>query len=714
MVQRVCRGVLVDPHDSQDAFQATFLVLVKRARTLWVRDSLGPWLHQVAYRTASCARVAAARRRRHERCAAEAAKDIRSEVGDELGQVLHEEIERLPERFRAPLVLCDLEGRTHEQAARHLGWPIGTVKSRQSRGRERLRQRLIRRGLGSDLGLVGVGLSPNGLTALIPPALVDSTTSAVVQFVTAQTIVRGSTASLAREVLRSMSITHWLKVASVLFVLGASASSVGLLVQNAASSTQPPPEGNLKAARTDNLPVLEVKPSKFSVTVVERGSLESSDNKDAYCLVEGSSTIISILPEGTRVKKGQIVCELDSAALKDQLVNQTITTESAKANLDNAKLTREVAEIAVKEYVEGIYQQEHEILTGEIHTASSSIQRADARSVRTRAAQKQLNDALASRPTRTSADVVAKLDIEDRIAAAEQALEKAKIAFDLAKTKRKVLEDYTRGKTTKALESAVERKRSDELAKKATWELELSKEKKLRRQIAACEIKAPSDGLVVYANDPPRNFGNRQRQIEEGATVRERQKIFSLPDITKMQVNAKVREAHVDKLAPRMKARVRVDAFADQVLTATVRDIAPLPDPGSFVPRDIKVYTTHVTIDQPLPGLRPGMTAQVEILVYQAENVLSVPLQAVLTFDGKYHVAVKKAAGGFDWREVTPGEVTLGQENDKLVEVKQGLQSGDVVMLEPLSLMSEAEKREKLGKPTKPASPEPANKSISP
>ncbi len=274
---RVCRGVLIDPHDTQDAFQATFLVLVKSARTLWVRDSLGPWLHQVAYRTASCARLAAARRRRHERCAAQAAKDVHSEDGDELGRVLHEEIERLPERFRAPLVLCDLEGRTHEQAARHLGWPIGTVKSRQSRGRERLRQRLIRRGLGSHVGPIGAGLIPDGATTLIPPALVESTTNAVIQFINGTNhrprLCRVfSTGGSQIDVHNS-----WLKVASVLFVIGASVSGVGLLVQNAASSTQPPPEGDHKAARTDNLPVLEVKPGKFSVTVVERGSLESSE-----------------------------------------------------------------------------------------------------------------------------------------------------------------------------------------------------------------------------------------------------------------------------------------------------------------------------------------------------------------------------------------------------------------------------------------------------
>ncbi len=106
------------------------------------------------------------------------------------------------------------------------------------------------------------------------------------------------------------------------------------------------------------------------------------------------------------------------------------------------------------------------------------------------------------------------------------------------------------------------------------------------------------------------------------------------------------------------------------------------------------------------------MTAAVEILIYQADNVLSVPDQAILEFDGKYHVAVKKSGGGFDWREVT-----VGQANEKYVEVKQGLQSGDVVILEPLSLMSEAEKREKLTKPPTPAERakrKAARKSLSP
>ena len=142
-----------------------------------------------------------------------------------------EEIDRLPERYRAPVVLCDLEGCTHEQAARHLGWPVGTVKSRLSRGRERLRGRMLRRGLTPDAGLIASALSFDGSTASFSTALVDSTAGAATRFLTVQSIVRGSAASLAQGVLRSMTMTRWLKAASVLLVAGATVAGVDVLAR---------------------------------------------------------------------------------------------------------------------------------------------------------------------------------------------------------------------------------------------------------------------------------------------------------------------------------------------------------------------------------------------------------------------------------------------------------------------------------------------------
>ena len=148
MVLRVCREVLRDPHEAQDAFQATFLILARKSASIRRRDSLGPWLHGVALRVSACARSAAARRRTHERRRAEITTPLLGPTdGGEEGAMLHEEIGRLPEKYRTPVVLCYLEGLTHDQAAQKLRWPVGTVRSRLSGARERLRSRLVRRGV---------------------------------------------------------------------------------------------------------------------------------------------------------------------------------------------------------------------------------------------------------------------------------------------------------------------------------------------------------------------------------------------------------------------------------------------------------------------------------------------------------------------------------------------------------------------------------------
>ncbi len=147
MVLHACRAILRDPHAAQDACQATFLLLARRAGSLWVRDSIAPWLHAVACRVAKGARAAEGRRLALERRAWDrAAKGVEPRGLDDLGRALHEEIDRLPDRLKAPVVLCHLEGLTHDQAADHLACPVGTVRSRLSRGRDRLRRGLTRRG----------------------------------------------------------------------------------------------------------------------------------------------------------------------------------------------------------------------------------------------------------------------------------------------------------------------------------------------------------------------------------------------------------------------------------------------------------------------------------------------------------------------------------------------------------------------------------------
>ena len=147
MVLRVCRGVLRNAHDAEDAFQATFLILTQKAGSIRSGDSLASWLYGVAHNVASTARSAAARRCFHEsKAGATRPQTTVQDARDDPGPVVHEELRRLPDRYRAAVVLCCLEGLTQQQAAEQLGWPLGTVQSRLARGRERLRARLARRG----------------------------------------------------------------------------------------------------------------------------------------------------------------------------------------------------------------------------------------------------------------------------------------------------------------------------------------------------------------------------------------------------------------------------------------------------------------------------------------------------------------------------------------------------------------------------------------
>jgi RNA polymerase sigma factor (sigma-70 family) len=244
MVLRTCRAILRSDHEAEDAFQATFLVLVIKAGSLWVEDSLGPWLHRVACRIAVRARSAADRRRETERRAAEMSGSPRSDEGRELGPILHEEIDRLPSRYRIPIVLCDLEGRTQDEAARHLKCPIGTVKSRLARGRERLRGRLVRRGLAPAVGAFGTIL----LAAEVPAALVESTSRAAVARALTAGVVPASVSQMTRGALRAMRHSMIMRVGGIVLVVGLAAAGVGRFAPRASGGPAVEPQGKVAPA----------------------------------------------------------------------------------------------------------------------------------------------------------------------------------------------------------------------------------------------------------------------------------------------------------------------------------------------------------------------------------------------------------------------------------------------------------------------------------
>src|SRR5262245_51916107 len=222
LVFGVCQRVLRHGHDAEDAFQATFLLLAQKAGSIRKHEAVGSWLYKVAYRMAARARAQQAQRRRHERQAHEKRETPGSldVAWQELRAVLDEEFQRLPEKYRAALVLCYLEGRTHEEAARQLGWPLGTVKSALTRGRDRLRTRLTRRGLMLSAGSLTTALVAHTAAAAAPAALAHATLKAALLFAAGQAaragVVSANVAALVLETARALFATKLQGVAAVL------------------------------------------------------------------------------------------------------------------------------------------------------------------------------------------------------------------------------------------------------------------------------------------------------------------------------------------------------------------------------------------------------------------------------------------------------------------------------------------------------------------
>ena len=233
MVRRVCLQMLGNLHDAQDAFQATFFILARKARSVHTRDSAASWLHGVAYRVCLRARSATYRRRAHERMAANLAEACACPLDvpetSDWGELLHSELALLPERFRAPIVLCDLEDIAYEEAARLLGCPVGTVKSRLARGRERLRVRLARRGLAPPARMP----APLVAKARVSSTLRDATAHAAIRFAMhgppAVGTVSTTAAALMEGMLRSMMMFRLKFAVVVLVTIGSGSTAMGVL-----------------------------------------------------------------------------------------------------------------------------------------------------------------------------------------------------------------------------------------------------------------------------------------------------------------------------------------------------------------------------------------------------------------------------------------------------------------------------------------------------
>ncbi|HYG23676.1 MAG TPA: efflux RND transporter periplasmic adaptor subunit [Verrucomicrobiae bacterium] len=230
------------------------------------------------------------------------------------------------------------------------------------------------------------------------------------------------------------------------------------------------------------------------------------------------------------------------------------------------------------------------------------------------------------------------------------------------------------------------------------YEVQSRQRQDLQEQLAKCVLRAEKSGLVVYgANRDDGVYYGNQEPIREGATVRERQAIITIPDMTRMAVNVKIHESYIKKVKKGQKARITVDAFPDETLTGEITKVGVLPDSQNrWMNPDLKVYLTTIAIDGTHEWVKPGMSAKVEVLVNQLDDVIYVPIQAVVPEEGK-QVCYVVNGGSPERRPVQVGEFT-----DEFIEIRQGIREGERVMLRPPTASA----------PTSPSEPRPADKPL--
>lgn len=472
-----------------------------------------------------------------------------------------------------------------------------------------------------------------------------------------------------------------------------------------------------------------VQRGSLPIVVTERGTLESQLETQIRCEVENSSydrsssgtQILFIVPNGSAVKEGELLVELDSAAIRERLDNQQLAYDraasqrvQAEARYQNrltqnetaeaqAQLEVELAELDLQMYLDdnsGTFKLAVEDIERQIEESKNKILEAQA--------------ALELAKTDTAGvEALFKLgyrgrsDLDQsrfRFMQAEDLLASSVNKLDNFQATRKKLETYERQKQVLTLSGSVETaKRSlkqvrldnDSLAQQAlaakveAEKAEAKEQERLQKygeQLTKSKIFAPHEGMVVYSRDHERYGGS---PIAEGIGVRERQHLLSLPDLSQMQVKTQVHEAVLDQVRQGLQATVKIDAFPDRVYTGTVHSVAVVPSSNRY--SSVSTYECIVRIQERVEQLKPGMTAVVEIDVERLDDILSVPVQAVIQIKGVSWCYVETEQG------VERRELELGRTNDKFVHVRRGLSEKDLVILNPMAIVEESEEQAEEG-----------------
>jgi HlyD family secretion protein len=484
-----------------------------------------------------------------------------------------------------------------------------------------------------------------------------------------------------KKMLRSMSLRLWLLVALII-VFG-----LGVIIYS------------YSRRRTNEIKdelLFTVEQGPLTVSVTEAGTISPREQLIIKSAIEGRTTILYLIPEGTRVKKGELLVELDATDLQDEKIDQEIRLQNAesayiqsrenldvvknqaKSDIDKAKLDLRFAKEDLVQYKEGEYPNTLKERNAKITLTKEELQRAEETLEWSKVLYKE------------------KYLAESELQADQLAVKKAQLDIELAENQLALLENYTYKRkiaelksdisqaemaferiTSKATANIVQAE-AELIAKKSEFNRQRDKLDKINEQIERARITAPREGLVVYATTAQFRWRGNTEPLDEGQEVRERQELIYLPVASTFMANVKIHESNLEKIKPGLPVKVNVNAVSDREFTGKIASIAPLADPVSmFMNPDLKLYDTVIYIDKGAEILRTGMSCEAEIIIAEYKSAVYVPVQSVVRINGQPVVFVK--TGG----KVVPRVVELGLDNNRMIHIIKGLHKGEQVLLAP-------------------------------
>ncbi|MHB0959318.1 MAG: efflux RND transporter periplasmic adaptor subunit [Pirellulaceae bacterium] len=433
---------------------------------------------------------------------------------------------------------------------------------------------------------------------------------------------------------------------------------LGLLAAMAWAAARLP--GVSRPRETGPVPTHTISREELLVTITEQGTLESSDNTEIKCRVRGESTVNWVIEGGTMVKPGDDLVRLDTLALEDAIAERTKFAHSTRSGAERFRADVARAELAIPEYLEGRYRSQMMTLEKDLAIAESGLL----------SAQNMLRHAemMAQR------GYVSELEIEDRkfaVTQAELLVKSKKLDIDVLSNFSKKMELETLNGNLKAAKA------------KLAAEEERAKMDAIRRDLAIeelqyCTIKAERSGMVIH---PSAAQWKNVPEVEAGATVHMDQVLLLMPDLSKMHVKVGIHESVIERIKPGLEAKI---TLPDRSLDGKVKSVSSVTRPAGWWTGNVVKYDTIIELPS-VGGLKPGMSAEVKLLIKRYEDVLTIPVTAV----------VQTATGDLCWIGTPQGLerrlLQLGDTDDTSVVVEGGLQEGEEVVINPLAYVEEAQ-----------------------